>query len=53
MTARLTFADPAKFPKLSDITGKSRAPAKQEPEQLLGIVRALKAIYEEGDSNGS
>jgi hypothetical protein len=53
LTARLTFADPAKFPKLSDITGKKRAPVRQDAEQMLASVRALKSIFEEENGDGS
>jgi hypothetical protein len=53
LTARLGFADPQKFPKLSDITGKKRAPVRQDAEQMLASVRALKSILEEETGDGS
>jgi hypothetical protein len=52
MTARLSLSNPRKFPKLSDVTGKKRAPAKQTPEQLLANLRALSAMFQGDEQHG-
>lgn len=52
LTARLSLSDPKKFPSLDKLTGKRRGPKRQSPEEMLGAVRALKAMLEGENDNG-
>lgn len=52
LTARLSLTDPKKFPKLSEITGKKKAPKRMSPEELLASVRTLKAMFEGDNDDG-
>jgi hypothetical protein len=51
LTARLFHSDPKKFPALEKLTGKSRGPKRQTPDEMLASVRMLKAMLQ-GDNDG-
>lgn len=40
----LAQGDPKRFPSIEEMTGSNRAPKRQDPDELLGVVKTLKTM---------